>query len=331
MSLSNLSKQIKEKAQSLGFFRTGITKAEPLDATLLDEWLERGYHGEMSYMKDRRDLRLNPSILVPKTKSIIVCAMNYYTPCESSYAPTNGRISRYAWGDDYHDLIRSRLKVLLRFIQQKHPKTNGRVFVDSAPVMEKEWAIRAGIGWQGKHTNIITRDYGSWFFIGSVFVDIELPYDAPFDKDYCGSCTKCIEACPTNAIVKPRLVDARKCISYLTIELKHEKEFPDDLKPYIGNLIFGCDICQDVCPWNKRFAQPTDEPAFQPRPYNINPKLSNLAQMDIDEFRNKYRKSPIKRIKLEGFKRNVFMARENDQVRREIVDKGCKLYQPKQS
>ena len=307
----NISQNIKDRAHALGFFRTGIAKAERLHGAHLDAWLQRGFHGDMHYLQDRRNMRLDPSTLVANAKSIIVCAMNYYTSFESATAADEGRISRYAWGDDYHDVMRARLKELLAFIQQQAPGANGRAFVDSAPVMEKEWAVRAGVGWQGKNSNIITRDYGSWFFLGEVIVDIELEYDSPFAADYCGSCTACIDACPTGAIVEPRVVDARKCISYLTIELKPDRNVPNELRDKMGNHIFGCDVCQDVCPWNKRFARATKEPAFQPRPHNLHPKLSELARMDIEEFREKYRKSPIKRAKLEGLKRSVGIAIEN--------------------
>ncbi|MBN1479326.1 tRNA epoxyqueuosine(34) reductase QueG [candidate division KSB1 bacterium] len=311
MSTSELTTRIKKTAGSLGFFRVGIAPGESLDGSRLDVWLKRGYHGDMSYMQKHRDTRIDPALLMPNAKSIIVCAINYYTPVKATPKPQEGRFSRYAWGDDYHDLVRSRLQKLLTFIREECPGVNGRVFVDSAPVMEKEWALRAGIGWYGKHSNIITRDYGSWFFLGEVIVDCELDYDEPFQTDYCGSCTRCIDACPTNAIIQPRLVDARKCISYLTIELKHDRPYPEELKAKVGNLIFGCDICQDVCPWNKRFARPTDEPAFQPRPYNVNPKLEDLIKIDINEFRTRYHKSPVKRAKFDGFKRNVSVALEN--------------------
>jgi epoxyqueuosine reductase len=313
MTNGDLTKSIKHHTTSLNFFRAGIAKAEQLDGAHLDEWLKRGYHGEMAYMKDRRDLRLDVQTLVPGAKSIIVCAMNYYTPFETTAAADEGRISRYAWGDDYHDVIRARLKELLAYIQELAPGTTGRVFVDSAPVMEKEWAVRAGIGWQGKNSNVLTRDWGSWFFLGEVIVDIELDYDEPYAAEYCGTCTKCLDACPTQAIVQPKVVDARKCISYLTIELKPDQEVPQEFHADMGNLIFGCDICQDVCPWNKRFAQPTDEAAFQPRPHNLHPKLSELAEMDVGEFREKNRKSPIKRAKLEGLKRSVGIANKNRQ------------------
>lgn len=311
MSTKQLTIDIKQYAKDLGFFRVGVAKAEPLQSQHLDEWLQRGYHGEMGYMKNRRDLRLDPSTLVPNAKSVIVCAINYYTPFETTENPEEGRISRYAWGDDYHDVLRARLKQLLAFIQDNQPQAQGRAFVDSAPVMEKEWAVRAGIGWQGKNSNILTRDYGSWFFLGEVIVDIELPYDEPFRTDHCGSCTKCLEACPTNAIVEPKVVDATKCISYLTIELKPNKSIPDKLEPHMGNMIFGCDICQDVCPWNARFAKPTEEPAFFPRPHNRHPKLKILANMTVEEFRETYRKSPIKRPKFEGLQRNIRIACEN--------------------
>lgn len=311
MSISKLTARIKETAYSLGFFRVGIAPAESLDGSRLDMWLKRDYHGDMLYMQTHRDIRLDPAKLVAHAKSIIVCAMNYYTPFASAREANQGRFSRYAWGNDYHNVIRPRLQKLLTFIREAHPGVKGRVFVDSAPVLEKEWAVRAGIGWYGKHSNILTRDYGSWFFLGEVIVDRELDYDEPFQADYCGSCRQCIDACPTNAIIRPRLVDARNCISYLTIELKHNRLYPDELKAKIGNLVFGCDICQDVCPWNIRFARPTDEPAFQPRPHNLNPKLEDLIKIDINEFRVKYHKSPVKRAKFEGFKRNVSVALEN--------------------
>ncbi|MBN1561247.1 tRNA epoxyqueuosine(34) reductase QueG [candidate division KSB1 bacterium] len=310
MLSSLLSKRIKEKALSLGFFRAGIARAEPLDATHLDEWLARGYHGDMHHMRARRDLLLNPAALVPNARSIIVCAMNYYTPYNSTIAPERGRISRYAWGDDYHEVLRPRLQALLAYIQELIPQANGRVFVDSAPLMEKAWAVRAGIGWQGKHSILITRDHGSWFFIGAILVDVELSCDAPFSADHCGECRKCIAACPTGAIVAPRVVDARQCISYLTIELKHDKPYAEELKGKIGNAIFGCDICQNVCPWN-RFARPTPEPAFQPYPQHIDPNLGDLLRMSREEFRQKYRHSPIKRARLEGLQRNVRIALEN--------------------
>ncbi|RQW11798.1 tRNA epoxyqueuosine(34) reductase QueG [candidate division KSB1 bacterium] len=309
MLSSLLSKRIKEKALSLGFFRTGIARAELLDAAHLDEWLARGYHGNMQYMQQRRDLALNPTALLADARSIIVCAMNYYTPYDSTTAPGRGRISRYGWGDDYHEVLRPRLGALLAYIQDIIPHAQGRVFVDSGPLMEKAWAVRAGIGWQGKHSIVITRDHGSWFFIGAIIVDVELSYDVPFSADHCGGCRKCIEACPTRAIAEPYVVDAQRCISYLTVELKHDKPYPEALKARVGLQIFGCDICQNVCPWN-RFAKSTNEPAFQPYPQHIDPDLGDLLRMTREEFQQKYRHSPIKRTKLEGLQRNVRMALE---------------------
>lgn len=303
-----LSKKITAFALSLGFFRAGIARAEKLDGRQLDEWLRRGYHGEMAWMQSRRDLRLDPAALVPGAKSVIVCAMNYYTQTKTTDNPDEGRISRYAWGDDYHEVLRVRLKKLLAFIQREIPQADGRVFVDSAPIMEKAWAVRAGIGWMGKHTNVITRDHGSWFFLGEVVVDVELDYDEPFAQDYCGACTACIDACPTRAIVEPRVVDARRCISYLTIELKPDEPHPPELAKMMGNHIFGCDICQEVCPWNKRFARVSEDAVFQPRPGFVHPQLLELAEITDDEFSRRFFKSAIKRVKRPGLVRNATTA-----------------------
>ncbi len=314
MDKLRLTEKIKNKALALGFDKVGIARAEALDPDHLREWLRKGYHGSMHYMENYFDKRVDPRQLVKDARSVISLAMNYYTPFEHSRDPAIGRISRYAWGDDYHDIIRHRLKQLLAFIQEQIPECQGRVFVDSAPIMDKQWAVRAGIGWQGKNSNVITRDLGSWIFLGEVVVNIDLNYDVPI-ANYCGSCTRCIEACPTGAIVQPYVVDARRCISYLTIELKPDEEIPKALQPKLGNHIFGCDICQDVCPWNVKFARPTGEKSFYPRSINREPKLKELAKMTESEFRENYRKSPIKRAKYKGFIRNILVALKNSKSR----------------
>jgi len=307
---SEISQKIKRFAHDLGFEKVGIARAESLDPAPLEKWLRRNYHCKMAYMQNNIEKRLDPRNLVEGAKSVISVAKNYYTPQKHSTDFAVGRISRYAWGDDYHDVLRPRLKEMLTHIQKLVPSCNGRVFVDTAPIMDKQWAVRAGIGWQGKNSNVITREFGSWIFLGEIVVDIELDYDTTI-KDYCGTCTRCIDACPTGAIVEPYVVDANRCISYLTIELKPEHEIPADLKTKMGNLVFGCDICQDVCPWNSKFAQETDEAAFQPRPHNLNPPLERLSKLDTKEFQIKFRKSPIKRAKFKGFLRNVQAAWEN--------------------
>lgn len=307
---SEISQKIKQFAHDLGFEKVGIARAESLNPAPLKEWLRRNFHGKMAYMQNNVEKRLDPRKLVEGAKSVISLAKNYYTPHKHSTESSVGRISRYAWGDDYHDVLRPRLKEVLTHIQKLVPNSTGRVFVDTAPIMDKQWAVKAGIGWQGKNSNIITHDYGSWLFLGEVVVDIELDYDTPI-KDFCGTCTRCIDACPTGAIVEPYIVDANRCISYLTIELKPDYEITAELKTKMGNLIFGCDICQDVCPWNNKFAQETDEGAFHPRPFNLNPHLETLSKLDINEFQIKFRKSPIKRAKFQGFLRNVLAAWEN--------------------
>jgi epoxyqueuosine reductase len=310
MTKSDLTGAIKKKAFALGFAKAGIARAGEVEKSRLEQWLQRRFHGDMQYMENHAEKRTDPRKLVKGAKSVISVAMNYYTPFQHSSQPDKGKISRYAWGDDYHDVLKGRLDLLLQEIQSLDKNINGRVFVDTAPIMDKQWAVRSGIGWQGKHSNVITRELGSWIFLGEVVVDIELDYDEPI-AEYCGTCTRCLEACPTGAIVEPYIVDARKCISYLTVELKPDKKIPARLQPKLGRWIFGCDICQDVCPWNKKFAQETEEKAFQPRPANLNPDLAELAQMTQEEFRQRNKKSPLTRPKYRGFLRNVTVALRN--------------------
>jgi epoxyqueuosine reductase len=223
-------------------------------------------------------------------------------------AEGTGKISRYAWGDDYHDIVEKRLAILLEFILKQSPGARGKVYVDTGPVMDKVWAQRAGIGWIGKHTNVISLEYGSWIFLGEIILDIELEYDAPA-TDHCGTCSLCIEACPTGAIVEPYVVDANKCISYLTIE--HRGDIAQELGSKFGHWLYGCDICQDVCPWNRKFARETEVKRFFPRKYNITPKLNAIAAMTQEEFSKKFSKSPVKRTKLAGLKRNAQVLLKN--------------------
>ncbi|MCX6120187.1 MAG: tRNA epoxyqueuosine(34) reductase QueG [Ignavibacteriales bacterium] len=302
MKLS-LTYRIKTKAHELGFSGIGIARAEVLneEENHIREWFARGYHASMKWLERDLEKRLDVTKILPKAKSVICVALNYYTPSQHSNAADVGKISRYAWGDDYHFVLTNRLEKLYEFIKSEIPGAEGKIYVDTGPVMDKAWAVRAGIGWLGKHTNIITRKFGSWVFLGEILIDAELEYDTPM-VDYCGTCTACIDACPTQAIVQPYVLDAHKCISYLTIE--HRSELPQEIVSNFQNWIYGCDICQDVCPWN-RFQHETKEPAFQPREENVAPRLTELAEMHQEEFSRRFRKSPIKRTKHSGMTRNA--------------------------
>jgi epoxyqueuosine reductase len=301
--MSSLTENIKRQALQLGFSKVGIARAEILseEGRNLQEWLDRRYHGTMDWMARNFDKRVDIRKVLPGAKSVLCVAMNYYTETAHSTDPQTGKISRYAWGDDYHIVLVERLETLCDFIKQATPQVNAKLYVDTGPVMDKAWAARAGLGWLGKHTNVITKEYGSWVFLGEIILDIELEYDQPI-ADFCGSCTACIDACPTQAISEPYVLDSNKCISYLTIE--HRGEIPDALKPKFDNWIYGCDICQDVCPWNK-FQQPTNEQAFTARPFNVAPTLDQLEQLTEKEFLERTKRSPIRRAKYSGFKRNV--------------------------
>jgi epoxyqueuosine reductase len=298
----SLTKKIRQKAFDLGFSRMGIARAESLEreGTLLNEWFRRGYHSSMLWMEKNGEKRADPLKILPQAKSIICVAMNYYSPEKHSVEPQDARISRYAWGSDYHDILTVRISELLDFIREQVENAEGKVYVDTGPVMEKAWAVRSGLGWLGKHTNVITRDFGSWIFLGEIIINLELEYDSPV-KDLCGNCTACIDACPTNAIVEPYLVNSNLCISYLTIE--HKGEIPKDLSGKFHNWVYGCDICQDVCPWN-RFQNPTKEPGFNPQKENVAPSLKELANLTQEEFRSRFRKGPVNRLKLKGLQRN---------------------------
>lgn len=299
------SKWIKERARALGFARVGIAKAEELteEGQRLKQWLNRGYNGEMGYMANHFEKRIDPRKLVEGTKSVVVLAYNYYNPAERT--PGTFKISKYAYGKDYHFVLKDKMKTLFRDIDETIGPVQGRVFTDSAPVMEGEWARRAGIGWQGKNTLIIHPKAGSYFFLGELMLDMELEYDNPI-KDYCGTCTRCIDACPTKAIDENGyLLDGSKCISYSTIEKKGS--VPEYFEGKMEDWIFGCDICQEVCPWN-RFSTPHEEPEFMPHPDLLNMTKEEWRTLSEEEFREMFRKSPVKRTKYAGLKRNINFA-----------------------
>jgi epoxyqueuosine reductase len=308
-----LTADLKAEALRLGFDACGVARAERLDehARRLETWLDEGRHGSMQWMEGNFEKRVDPTRLVDGARSVVSVLLTYYQPTEQPSDPRVGKISRYAWGDDYHDVLKDKLFSLFNWLDERAGGVGGRAFVDSAPVLDKAWAQRAGLGWQGKHSNLLRRDRGSFFFIGELIVDVELEPDAPFTADHCGTCTRCIDACPTDAIYQPYAVDARRCISYQTIENK-TAQIPDDLAPDFGNWIFGCDICQDVCPWNK-FKRPTAEPRFAPREGITDTHLERWAELDLEAFRKRFRKNPVKRAKLAGFLRNVEVAIRNAQ------------------
>ena len=247
--------------------------------------------------------RTDPRLLLPSARSVVVVALNYYTPHEHTTDPTRGKISRYSWGDDYHDVVGEKLKSLLAWIKEECPEAEGKACVDIQPMMDKAWAVRAGLGWIGKHTNLITREYGSWVFLGELLLNLELEYDTDHVEDHCGSCTLCLEACPTSAITEPYVVDSNKCISYATIELR-APALPEEMVGNLDGWLYGCDICQDVCPWN-RFEQPTTETRFEPRPENVNASLSDILELTPDAYSERFRRSAIKRAKLSGLQRNA--------------------------
>jgi len=302
------SQMIKAEALRLGFMACGISKADFLDeeAPRLEKWLNNNHHGEMSYMANHFDKRLDPRLLVEDAKSVVSLTLNYFTPTKQLdiNAP---KISKYAYGTDYHTVIKDKLKELMAFINDNIGEVSGRCFVDSAPVMDKAWAQKSGLGWRGKNSNLISKDAGSFFFLAELIIDLELEYDSPFVADHCGSCTRCIDACPTDAIIAPYTVDGSKCISYLTIELKNE--IPTEFKGKMDNWMFGCDVCQDVCPWN-RFATPHQEPAFEPALALLELKKEELIEMTDDVFRQVFKSSAVKRTKFSGLKKNIDFLKE---------------------
>lgn len=308
--MSSLTEKIKLKAFEIGLDKIGIVSAEPLtqEKSRLEEWLAREFNGEMRWMQREPEKRSDPKILFPGTKSVIVVALNYFTPHKHENSPQTGKVSRYAWGDDYHDVLKEKLRELLSFIEENDDKGEGKICVDTAPIMEKAWAVRAGLGWLGKHSNVISKDLGSWFFIGEIFTNLELDFDSNEIEDHCGTCTACLDACPTDAIVAPYVVDSNRCISYATIELRSQ-ELPGEIVENLEGWLYGCDICQDVCPWN-RFEKPTPESRFEPRADNISPDLDRIIEMEHEEYIVRYRKSAMKRTKLSGLKRNAYALKE---------------------
>lgn len=293
---------IKAEAKRLGFLSCGISEATFLEeeAPRLENWLEKNRQGEMSYMENYFDKRLDPRLLVDGAKSIISVLLNYY-PKEFQKDQNAPKLSKYAYGTDYHFVIKDKLKSLLTYINQEIGEINGRAFVDSAPVLDKAWAVRSGLGWMGKHSNVLSKQTGSFYFIAELITDLDLQYDTPV-TDHCGSCTACIDACPTQAIVEPYVVDGSKCISYFTIELKNE--IPPSYHGEFENWMFGCDICQDVCPWN-RFSKSHKEPLFDPHPKLLHMTKSDWEEITQDVFNEIFRKSAVKRTKFEGLKRNI--------------------------
>lgn len=301
------SNSIKAAAKRLGFLSCGISKADFLEeeAPRLENWLNRNMHGEMGYMENHFDKRLDPRLLVEGSRSVISLLLNYYP--EKEQLENTYKISKYAYGQDYHHVIKAKLRQLQEFISEEIGEVNGRAFVDSAPVLDKAWAAKSGLGWIGKHSNLLTQQVGSFYFIAELIVDIELEYDHAV-TNHCGTCTACLDACPTQAIVEPYVVDGSKCISYFTIELKNE--LPNELKGSFDDWIFGCDVCQDVCPWN-RFSKPHNEPLFNPHPELLSITKKEWEEITEDVFKKVFKNSAVKRTKFKGLTRNInFLKKE---------------------
>lgn len=294
---------VKDKAQQWGFMACGIARATRLDddARRLEQWLNKGYQSGMQYMENHFDMRVDPSLLVPGARSVITLTCNYYPAAQQQ--PNAPKIARYAWGTDYHYVIREKLNNLLDELRAEIGDINGRGFVDSAPVLERSWAVRSGLGWVGKNGNLISPRTGSYFFIATLITDLELIADDAFATDHCGTCTRCIDACPTEAITAPAIINAGKCISYLTIELK-EALMPEQAAGKLDNWMFGCDVCQEVCPWN-RFSKPNTEPHFTPIPEILQLSTGEWEQLSKEQFNKTFRNSPLKRAKWEGISRNL--------------------------
>ncbi len=292
------------KAKELGFDLIGFAKADLLDDEIskYDKWIDLNYYADMEYMNRNREKRQNVSEILPGAKSVISLAVNYYTPEKYSNEKTKGKVSRYAWGKDYHLVIWDLLKILEQYLNDCNSEFRSISYVDTGPVMDKAWAVRAGIGWLGKHTNVINREIGSWFFIANIVTNIEFNYSEQI-PDFCGNCTACIDACPTDAIVQEYVLDSNRCISYLTIENKGE--ISSEFSGKFDNWIFGCDICQDVCPWNEKFSIISNKSEFLPEYDNKEIPLSVIEQMEEENFKKRFKDSPVKRAKLKGLKRNA--------------------------
>ncbi|MFM2062779.1 MAG: hypothetical protein RLZZ507_2449 [Cyanobacteriota bacterium] len=298
------SSAIKEKAKELGFHKAGIVAVEGVDATetqRLQAWIAMGYHADMEWMGNPK--RQDVSLVMPEVRSLVCVALNYYTPHQRPEGEEYAKISRYGWGRDYHKILHKKLKQLATWLESQDEGIKARYYADTGPVQDKVWAQKAGIGWIAKNGNVITREYGSWVFLGEVLTNLELETDRPATQ-HCGTCTRCIEACPTRAITQPFVVDANKCIAYHTIENRAET-LPEQVKPHLQGWVAGCDICQDVCPWNQRFSQITDVTDFQPYPENLAPKLVELAQITDEEWDKRFPASALRRIKPEMLRRNA--------------------------
>lgn len=316
-TITNRTLLLKDFCKQNGFNSVGIAPVELLTTEFdrYQDWLHQGYHGTMSYL-EKASQRQNILELLPEARSVIVTTSNYYTPQQhsvqietNSNAPLQGKISRYAWGEDYHTIVKDRLKTTEQYLKSTFPGSQTKSYVDTGPILEKAWAVRAGIGWQGKHSNIISKGFGSWFFIGIILSSLEFDYDTPI-SDFCGTCTACIDACPTNAIIEPYKVDATKCISYWTIETKPEIPIPNTIAENLDNWAFGCDTCQDVCPWN-RFQQESNVELFSPKFDETHLSSDVVFSMNQEEFSERFRKSPVKRTKLAGLQRNFRALQSN--------------------
>jgi epoxyqueuosine reductase len=309
--MHRLTQEVKSAALEIGFDAVAIARAEPLDVEFerYREWLDRGYHGNMSYMESKLESRHDVTHIVAGARSVIVLAKNYFTEHQHE-ADASGKIARYAWGDDYHVVLPPMLDRLCQTLETLTPGNTSRRYTDTGPVLEKQWAVRAGLGWQGKNGNILRRDIGSWFFIAVVITTAELEPDEPME-DYCGTCTACIDACPTSAIVADSLVDATRCISYWTIETKAEVEIPLPIAQNLDGWLFGCDVCQDVCPWN-RFQSQTTETRFEPRLGQLSIEPDQILTLQPETFVERFRNSPLKRPKLGGLQRNAKALKKSD-------------------
>ncbi len=308
-----LKERITSKARELGCDLIGFAAAGRLrpEGERLRGWLERGYHGTMGWMHRSSEKRGDPSLVLPGVKTIVSVGINYYTPFRHEERTGTGKVSRYAWGDDYHGIVTGKLEALLAHVRHLDPGVRGKVYADTGPVMEKAWAQRAGIGWQGKHTNLISMEFGSWIFLGELLLTAAIEPD-PAETDHCGNCVLCIEACPTGAITEPYLLDANLCLSYLTIE--HRGPFPPEVEGKLDGWLYGCDVCQDVCPWNSD-ARQTVEQAFTPRAGMVERELEDVLRMGEAEFSAEFRESPVKRTKITGLRRNAEALTRNPNAR----------------
>jgi epoxyqueuosine reductase len=303
---SNKKNEIIKIALEVGFDDIKFAEIKPWDQEfkLFEDWLNKKYHADMHYLERNRHLRNDPTEIFPSAKTILVTATNYYTSYHHSEKDGYGKMSRYAWGEDYHKVIKKMLKRLLQGIKMIDPQSESRYFVDSGPVLEKQWAVRSGMGWQGKNGLIIHPQLGTWFFLGVILTSLDIPPDNPYDKNLCKECTKCIDSCPTKAIITPNVIDANKCIAYHTIESSSENEIPEEIKANMNSWLYGCDICQNICPWNFK-VKPTSKTEFYPDSVPIEFNLDDVLDMNEDEFNTKFSSSPIKRLGLKGLQRNA--------------------------